>query len=48
MIRPGSPELPPTPHELAHRSRSRRLRLAADAGWLAYLAATLVLAYVLR
>jgi len=42
------PEPAPTPHELAHRARSRRLRLLADSGWLAYLAGVLVLALILR
>jgi len=47
-VRPYGPEVPPTPHELRHRDRSPRLRRAADAGWLLYLAGVLVLALVLR
>ena len=48
VLRPDGPEVAPTAHELAHRARSSRLRLAANAGWLAYLAGVLVLAYVIR
>lgn len=45
VLRPGHE---PTAHERAHRARSRPLRLAADAAWLAYLAGVLSLALVLR
>ena len=38
----------PTPHELAHRARSRPVRLAANAAWFLYLAGTVLLAFVLR
>lgn len=38
----------PTAHELRHRARPLRLRLAADAAWLTYLACVLVLAFVIR
>ena len=44
----NGPEVPPTAHELAHRSRPRRLRLLANGAWLAYLAGVLALALVLR
>lgn len=46
--RPHGPEVCLTAHELRHRSRPARLRLAADLGWLLYLAGVLVLALVLR
>ncbi len=42
------PEPCATVHELAHRSRPARLRLAADLGWLLYFAGVLVLALLLR
>jgi len=48
VYRPHGPEVPPTAHELAHRARSPRVRLLAEAGWLAYLAGVLVLALLLR
>lgn len=48
VLRPHGPEVCPTPHELAHRDRPARLRLAADLGWLAYLAGVLLLAFLLR
>ena len=44
----GRPGRPATRHELAHRARSRPLRLAADALWLAYLAGVLAVAVALR
>jgi hypothetical protein len=44
----SGPEVSPTPHELRHQSRPLRLRLAADAGWILYLASVLVLALILR
>jgi hypothetical protein len=47
VLRPHGPEVPPTPHELHHRDRPRRLRLLADAAWLSYLAGVLVLALIL-
>jgi hypothetical protein len=43
----NGPEVSPTPHELRHRDRPRRLRLLADAAWLSYLAGVLVLALIL-
>jgi hypothetical protein len=48
VFRPDGPEVAPTAHERAHRTRSLPGRLAANAAWLAYLAGVLVLAYVLR
>jgi hypothetical protein len=39
---------PLTPHELRHASRPRSLRLAADLGWLAYLAGAVAVALCLR
>jgi hypothetical protein len=38
----------PTAHELAHRARSRRMRWAADTGWLLYLAGAVLVGLVLR
>jgi hypothetical protein len=48
VLRPDGPEVAPTAHEQAHRTRSLPGRLAANAAWLAYLAGVLVLAYVIR
>jgi len=44
VLRPGQV----TAHTLAHRQRPTWLRLAANGGWLAYLAATLAAGLVLR
>jgi hypothetical protein len=45
VLRPGHA---PTAHELAHRARPLKLRAAANAAWLAYLAASLAVGLALR
>lgn len=40
--------LPTTPHEARHRSRSATQRLAADAGWLIYIASALAVGYLFQ
>jgi len=38
LLRTRSPDVPRTAHELAHAARSLPVRIAANAGWCAYLA----------
>jgi hypothetical protein len=38
--------LPTTSHETRHRGRSATLRLAADAGWLLYIACAIAVGYL--
>jgi hypothetical protein len=48
VVRHNGLELPPTRHELNHAARSLPLRIAADVGWLIYVAGVALLAYSLR
>jgi hypothetical protein len=42
------PELPPTAHELHHRERSLRLRVAIELGWAVYLAGAVLAGMTIR